>query len=566
MNADKSKVELIKEQSRGLRGSIEQELASRHDCVSADTAVLLKFHGIYQYDNRDLRRGLLREGKAKDHRFVVRTKTPGGALSAHQWLILDEAADRYGNSTLRLTSRQDVQFHGVGKHNLKSLVQSLNARLISTYGACGDGVRNVVACPVSAVAKGSHIDGPYWASLVSRSLAFMSTAYLEIWLHGENLTAQIEEPLYGPAYLPRKFKIAIASENDNCADIYTNDVGILPVVEGHGRLVFDLMAGGGMGCAHANNATYPRLADPLCRVTPEQLIPALKAMVTAYRELGDRSDRKHARLKYVVDEHGIEQFRREVEKQLGRTLPPAGNIRLNPVVSHLGWHEQQEEGRSFLGLFVESGRIHDHAAARLKSGLREAVKRFRPRVALTLDQNIVLLDIPDQSRLELERLLADYGVQLPGQISPVRLKSIACPALPTCGLALAEAERMLPGLMSDLEALGCGGESISIRVSGCPNSCSRPPVAEIGLIGRSGSGYHVYLGGSPRGDRLASLVRENVSTEELPALIARVIDRWREGRQSQESLGDWCHRVGVADVILPGRPIGPVRPINSILL
>lgn len=548
MKTEKSKAEIIKEESRGLRGSIKEEIASTDDSVTSGTATLLKFHGMYQYDNRDVRRGLMREGKAKDYRFMVRTKIPGGALSAEQWLVLDEAADRYGNSTLRLTSRQDVQFHGVGKRNLKTLVQFLNAQLISTFGACGDGVRNVVACPVSAVTKGSAVDGPYWASLISRSLLFSSAAYLEIWLDGENVTPQIDEPLYGKAYLPRKFKIAVASEDDNCADIYTNDVGIVPLVQEQRLAGFDILVGGGMGSTHGNKETYPRLADPLCRVAPDQLIPALKAVVAAYRDLGDRVDRKHARLKYVIEEKGIEQFREEVEKQLGQSLPPAGNVHMKPGLLHLGWRRQQQEGLNCLGLFIESGRVHDQGPGQLKSGLRAAVRRFRPRIALTPDQNIVLLDIPDDSRADVETLLKEYGIDLPDRISPLRLKSIACPALPTCGLALAEAERMLPRLMSDLETLGCGGESVSIRIAGCPNSCSRPPVAEIGLIGRSGSGYHVYLGGSPRGDRLAHLFRENVSTEELSVLIAGVIDRWRGDRQPEEAFGDWSHRVGVANL------------------
>ncbi|MFB3905534.1 MAG: NADPH-dependent assimilatory sulfite reductase hemoprotein subunit [Acidobacteriota bacterium] len=567
MKIEKSKTEIIKEESRGLRGSILQELVSGESGVSADTATLLKFHGIYQYDDRDLRRTLLREGKAKDHRFVVRTKTPGGALSAEQWLILDEAADRYGNSTLRLTSRQDVQLHGVGKPDLKSLVQLLNTRLISTFGACGDGVRNVVACPVSAVAKGSDLDAPSWAARISQALTFSSTAYLEIWLDRDQSDPQLEEPLFGPAYLPRKFKIAMASEHDNCADVYTNDVGIVPVIQKRRLAGFDILAGGGLGSSHGNKDSYPRLAEPLCRVNPEQLIPTLRALVAAYRDLGDRSDRKHARLKYVIEEQGIEQFRSRVEKLLGRALAAPGAVSLSPRVSHLGWQPQRQEGLNCLGLFIESGRIHDQGAAQLKSGLRAAVTQFRPRIALTPDENIVLLDIPDRSCADLENLLNAFRIPLSETISPLRQNTIACPALPTCGLALTEAERLLPRLMSDLEALGCGSESVSIRISGCPNSCSRAPVAEIGVVGRSGNGYHLYLGGSPRGDRLARLFRENVPAEHLPVLIARLIGGWRGARAPGESFGDWWCRVGAAESTLlkssPADPVGftgPVRP------
>ncbi len=556
-NQGKSKAESVKEESRGLRGNIRAELDSPEPKLSAESVQLAKFHGIYQYDDRDLRRALLKEGQGKAFRFMVRTKNPGGGrISPEQWLVLDRASDLHGDGTLRLTSRQDVQFHGVGKDRLRSLIQLLNSQLLNTYGACGDGVRNVLACPVSGLDPHSVFDGQYWARLISESLAFRSTAYLEIWLDGENVTPVVEEPLYGKAYLPRKFKIALAGKNDNCTDILTNDVALVPVL-GEGALSgFQILVGGGLGSSHGNKETYPRLATPLARVSPEQLIPVLEGIVAVFRDYGDRSDRKHARLKYLIEEQGIESFRKQVESRLNDELAHPGEVETGPVKTHVGWQRQKQEGLCFFGLFVENGRVHDRGP-RLKTALREIVTRFRPRIVLTPDQNVVLADIQENERENVEFLLRQHEVVLPAEISPLRLRSIACPALPTCGLALTEAERMLPGLIDELQRLGCAGEPISIRVSGCPNSCSRPPVAEIGLIGRSSNGYHIYLGGSPRGDRLAALYRENVNREDLAGVLAPIIRDWMTTREDEEAFGDWCHRVGVAEAGLATVPASP---------
>ncbi len=543
---EKSKAELVKEESLGLRGNIKSELELEDPNLSPESVQLAKFHGIYQYDDRDLRRALQRAGQDKAYHFMVRTKNPGGGrLSPEQWLVLDRASDLYGDGTLRLTSRQDIQFHGVGKTSLQSLIRLLDSELLNTYGACGDGVRNVLACPVSAIEASSVFDGQQWARLISNSLAFRSTAYLEIWLDGENLTPVIEEPLYGKGYLPRKFKIALAGHDDNCTDALTNDIALVPVV-GDGTLSgFQVLVGGGLGSSHGNKETYPRLATALARVSPEQLIPVLQAIVVVFRDLGDRSNRKHARLKYLVEELGIDAFREKVEKELAYSLSPPGRIEIGQVKSHVGWHRQKQENRCFLGLFVENGRIHDRGP-RLKTALREIVTRFRPLIVLTPDQNLVLADLDEGERENVESILRANGVVLPAKISALRLASMACPALPTCGLALAEAERMLPSLFDELEQLGCAEEQISIRVSGCPNSCSRPPVAEIGLIGRSSNGYHVYLGGSPRGDRLAALYRENVTRDRLATVIAPLIRDWTGTREDGEAFGDWCHRLGIA--------------------
>ncbi|HXK61765.1 MAG TPA: hypothetical protein PLP42_17905 [Acidobacteriota bacterium] len=299
----KTKAEEVKEASQGLRGSIRSELESESDHLTSESAQLIKFHGVYQYDDRDQRRRLLQEGEGKAYRFMVRTRVPGGGrISPEQWLTLDRASQLYGNGTLRLTNRQDIQFHGVGKKNLASLIRLINQELLTTFGACGDGVRNVIACPVSSLAEDSVFDGQAWANAISRSLAFKTTAYMEIWLDGEKIESVFDEPLYGKGYLPRKFKIGISGVNENCPDVYTNDIGLVPVVERGSLTAFEVLVGGGLGSSHGNHQTYPRLATPLCRTDPEQLLPLLRAIVELYRDLGDRTDRKHARLKYVIEE------------------------------------------------------------------------------------------------------------------------------------------------------------------------------------------------------------------------------------------------------------------------
>jgi sulfite reductase (ferredoxin) len=560
-NQAKAATELIKEESRALRGTIASELAEPSPSFSTQSTPLLKFHGIYQYDDRDLRRALLKAGQDKAYRFMIRTRIPGGWLSPEQWLVLDRAADLYGDGTLRLTTRQDVQFHGVGKGHLRSLIRLLNAELLGTFGACGDGVRNVVACPVAGLDLASGFDGQYWSDLVSRSLAFRSTAYVEIWLDGENITPVLEEPLYGKGYLPRKFKIAFSGENDNCTDIFTNDIGLVPLLNRGLLTGFQVLVGGGLGSSHGSRETYPRLATPLTRVSPEELIPVLEAIVAVYREYGDRSNRKHARLKYLVEEKGIAAFTTEVELILGKALAPPGNVEIGPCKSHLGWHRQKEPGLYYLGLFVENGRVHDRGPY-LKTALREVVAAFRPGITLTAEQNLILSGIPVSRQPDLIALLNGYGVFLPEKLSPLRVKSMACPALPTCGLALTEAERRLPGLVDELERLGCADESVSIRMAGCPNSCSRPPVAEIGLIGKSSNGYHIYLGGSQKGDRLALLFRENVPGEELATVLSDLIENWKSTRQDQEPFGDWCWRRGLSHLTEREPRVGPARDVR----
>jgi sulfite reductase beta subunit-like hemoprotein len=540
----RSKIESIKESSNGLRGNIVQELGEPTEIFSKDSVQILKFHGMYQCDDRDLRRERQQAGQGKAFQFMVRIKNPGGGrLTPEQWLAVDEVSELHGDGTIRITTRQGLQFYGIGKDNLKAVIQRLDSQKLTTFGACGDGTRNVMACPASAIRAGSAFDGQEWADKISEKLSYTTTAYYDIWLDGEKIT-QSEEPLYGDSYLPRKFKIALADPHDNCVEILTNDIGILPAMHEDHLEGFHVMVGGGMGATHRKAETFPRLAEPLTFVEPSQLLDTLVAILATQRDLGNRSNRRRARMKYLVEELGIDGFRQEVESRLGSPLPTTRPFPINHGECHRGWHAQREPGRYYFGLFVENGRIADLPKRRLRTALREAVKRFRPNILLTPNQDLILSDVPAERIHLLYALLEEYGVLDESGTSRLRSRSMACPALPTCGLAITEAERYLPTLIAELEQAGYGAEEVQIRMSGCPNSCSRPPVAEVGLVGKSVNAYTVFVGGSLSSARLARLLSDSVSTEELPNLIARLIDIFRSERRDGESFGDTTHRLG----------------------
>lgn len=542
----KSKIEIIKEKSRGLRGSIARELKGSEDNFSADNVQVLKFHGIYQQDDRDQRKPRRQEGLGKAYQFMVRIRNPGGGkLTASQWLVLDKVASLYGNGSLRITTRQGIQFHGVGKTNLQSSIRLLDSELVSTYGACGDGNRNTMACPVSAIRKGSQFDGQVWARRIAETLTFESTAYFDIWLDGEKLLRREKESLYGDAYLPRKFKIAIADPDHNCVDVLSNDIGIVPRLEAEVLAGFHIHVGGGMGSTHRKRETFPRLADPLAFVGPEQLIEVVRGVVAAQRDLGDRANRRKARLKYLVERIGIAAFRKEVQDRVGFSLPRSRPLEIRHHQFHHGAQPQEEEDRYYLGLFVENGRIQDGAESRLLSAIRQIASRISPDFLLTPNQDLVMAGL-FRADLELvHNILEEHGSRQEATSPPaLRSAAMACPALPTCGLAITEAERRLPGVIRQLEESGYGDERIGIRMSGCPNACSRPPLAEIGLMGRSVNGYSLYLGGNREGTRLATLYAEDVSAEDLFREISLLIDVFRDRRLSREAFGDFCHRVG----------------------
>jgi sulfite reductase beta subunit-like hemoprotein len=541
-----SKVELAKRHGRHLRGTIAEALASEATHFGHDDLQLLKFHGTYQQDDRDQRKAREAEGREKAYQFMVRVAIPAGAVTAEQYLALDGLADTHANGTLRVTTRQGFQFHGVLKGDLKGAIAEINRTLLTTISACGDVQRNVMGC-AAPLGDADHAEVRRVAEALARELRPGSRAYHEIWLDGEKrLSTETEEPFYGEHYLPRKFKAAVGLSTDNCVDIWAQDVGLLAVVR-QGRLTgFNLLVGGGLGMTHNKGDTTARLAAPLGFVAPEHAIDAVRIVAAIFRDHGNRSDRRHARLKYLLAEWGLERFRDEFVARAGFPLQPAVALPRLPFHDHLGRH-RQADGRWFYGVFVQSGRIADTGSHRLRTALRTIVERFRPGLRLTAQQNLLLTDLDPVALDQVDALLREHGVTPPLELSAVRRYSVACPALPTCGLAVAESERAIPGLLDQLEAelesLAVGREPLTVRMTGCPNGCARPYTADVAFVGRSLGLYNVYVGGGLAGDRLVDLYRADVPLEEIVESLRPLLQRWAAERQEGEGLGDFYQRL-----------------------
>jgi sulfite reductase (NADPH) hemoprotein beta-component len=529
-----------------LAGTIAQTLVDPTlDRFTDDDYEFLKFHGIYQQDDRDKRK------IAKQFIMMVRTKFPGGVLTASQYLACDDLSNRYGEGTMRITTRQDFQFHGILKSNVRQAMKSLNDALMTTIAACGDVERNVMAPPTPATSP--LVDQVLEeARKLSDKLAPSTRAYHSIWVEGKQLDLSAEEkaefvdPLYGRNYLPRKFKTAFAIPPLNDVDIFTNDLGFVVIAE-NGRLAgYNLLAGGGLGMSHGNAQTFPRLADVVGFITPDQLEVAAKAVITIHRDFGDRTNRKHARLKYVIADRGLEWFRNELEQRLGFSLGAPRPFEFTRQGDLLGWH-QQTNGKYFLGLFVENGRVKDDGDYRLKTGLRRLVEQLQPEVRLTASQNLLLVNLRPEQRAEADRTLQAHGLSSANPFSRTRLASMACPALPTCGLALAESERALPGVLSRVEALlaelGLQDEEIIIRMTGCPNGCARPYLAEIAFVGKAPNKYQIYIGGNEASTRLNRLHKDSVKGEDLIPEFRVLLNRFLAERSSGERFGDFCARA-----------------------
>ncbi len=538
----KESVESVKASSSGLRGTVPVELTNAEDHFSGAAKTLLKFHGIYEQHDRDKRR-------QKDYSFMIRTKVPGGQLTAEQYLTHDRLASQYANDTLRITTRQCFQFHGVLKGDLRETLLHLNQVFVTSLGACGDIVRNVMACPAPTVdPQRSAVQD--FALHLSNAMFPRTSAYHQIWIDGEQMIEDkvVEEPLYGPTYLPRKFKIAVAYPGDNCVDIYTNDVGLVAIFDDDNTLLgFNVLAGGGMGITHNNEETIARLADPVGFVTMEQAIDTVKGIVSIHRDFGDRENRKHARLKYILHDRGLAWFQTELQNRLPFPIQPARPMPEFEVDDHMGWHEQ-DTGVWYLGIPVENGRVMDRDDYRLRSGLRTIIERFNLPVRLTAQQSILLTGITDEQRPEVEKLLNEYGIKQIDQFSGVRRYGLACPALPTCSLAITEAERVLPDVLNEFEAalreLGIPDEPINVRMTGCPNGCARPYVAEVGFVGRSLDKYTIFLGGSANGTRLAQPFLDLVHTNNLIPTLRPLLSYYRDARQPGENFGDFVTRIG----------------------
>ncbi|MGH2495304.1 MAG: NADPH-dependent assimilatory sulfite reductase hemoprotein subunit [Ktedonobacteraceae bacterium] len=551
-----SKVEHIKVESHHLRGHIAEELVQDTHRFSDPQIQLMKFHGVYQQENRDVRQARKASGEEKAYQFMVRTRIPGGRITAEQYLVHDNLADTYANGTLRITTRQGFQLHGVLKGVLAPTIKAVNEALLTTLAACGDVNRNVMACP-APVGDCAHRQIEDISQRIAQHLTPRSRAYHEIWVDGEKVKFDEQpgedetEPIYGITYLPRKFKIGVAAPGDNCIDVYTQDIGLVPVLKVSHLEGFTVLIGGGMGMTHNKGETYPRLATPLCFATSDEILPLVETIVKVQRDYGDRQNRKHARMKYVVEERGIAWFRDEVEQRLGYSLQDPRPITWQHAEDHLGWHKQ-EDGRWFLGLFIENGRIKDDVSVRLRSGLRHAIEEFRPDIRLTPQQNILLTDLDEEQRAPLTALLASYGIPVDPADVGTRRFSMACPALPTCGLALAEAERALPPVIqqieAELQALGMANVPLGIRMTGCPNGCARPFMGDIGFVGRTKDVYNIYVGGDMLNTRMNTLYAASVHIKDLVTTLRPLLALWKEQRLAAENFGDFCHRIGLENL------------------
>ena len=538
--------EVIKDAIPTLAGNIAATMASGTDQFSADDQQFTKFHGIYQQDDRDLRK------TQKKFIMMIRGRIPGGIMTPAQWLTFDDLASTYGNNTLRITTRQSIQFHGVVMAGLGPLIKKINDCLLSTLAACGDVNRNITASPTPAQTT-ARVAMMADVHRVVAALAPQTKSYHAIWLDGVQLNLDdpankdFVDPLYGKTYLPRKFKASFVLPPNNDMDVFTNDLGFIAIVE-KGQLVgYNLAVGGGMGRTHGNVTTYPRLADVIGFFKPQHIVDIAKAVLTVHRDFGDRTDRKHARLKYVVAERGVDFVRSEIEQRVGFKLEPARAYQFTTTNDAYGWHKAVD-GTNFLTLFVETGRIKDTDKARQKTALRRIAEQFgNIEFRLTANQNVLLANVSDADQPAINALLTEHGVRTENQASLLHGNSMACPALPTCGLALAESERMLPGLVDRIEKLcsdlGLGTEEIVIRSTGCPNGCARPYTAEIGFVGKAPGRYQLWLGGNASGTRLNKLFKEVIKEAELETELRPLFARFATERMPSERFGDWCDRA-----------------------
>ncbi len=556
------KNEQLKAESRFLRGYILRDLEDPSSgTISEESAQLTKFHGVYPQDDRDLRNQRRKEGKEKAFIFMARVRVPGGVCTPAQWLALDAIADSHGNGTLKITNRQSFQLHGIIKQNLRPALREVNRALLDTLAACGDVNRNVM-CNPNPHLSGLHAETLAIAQAVATHLLPRTRAYHELWVD-EQLVAggeppEDEEPMYGRTYLPRKFKTVFAIPPSNDVDVFAHDLGFIAIADAAGRLTgFDVTVGGGMGMSHNQVETYPRLADVLGFCRPDQVVEVAEKIVTVQRDFGDRVDRKHARFKYTVADRGLVWIRQEVERRLGWELGSPRRFEFTDTGDRYGWTEGPN-GDSHFTLFIENGRVKDGT----KTALREIAKAHRGDFRLTPNQHLMIASVAPQDRPKIEALLKEHVLDTAHRATGLRLNSMACVALPTCGLALAESERSLPDLVtqleSEVEAAGLRDDAIVIRMTGCPNGCGRPYLAEIGFVGKAPGKYNMYLGAAFNGSRMNALYRPSVAFAQIPSIVAPVAAlrscRWK--RLPDERFGDFVIRVGIV------APTGTLRSVD----
>jgi sulfite reductase (NADPH) hemoprotein beta-component len=557
MTDKRAKNEIIKEKSRLLRGTIAEGLADvATGAISEDDAQLTKFHGTYLQDDRDLRPERAKKKLEKAYSFMIRVRVPGGLTTPKQWLALDAVAGTYANGSLRLTTRQAFQFHGVIKSNMKRTMQAINACLLDTLAACGDVNRNVMAAANPYLSK-AHAAAEDLAIRISAHLLPQTGAYHEIWLDGEEVdtngrpvkkkeTKDEKEPIYGAHYLPRKFKIVIAVPPSNDVDIFAHDLGYIAILD-KGKVVgYDVTVGGGMGMTHGEPDTFPRTADLLGFCTPEEAVGVAEKVVTVQRDWGNRENRKRARLKYTIEDRGLDAFRAEVERRLGYKLAPPRPYHFTSTGDPIGW-QQSADKKWHLTLFIENGRVKDRAGHALRTALREIAEFHSGAFVLTGNQNLVIANVTAKAKPRIEAILQEHGIT-PFASSGLRRNSMACVALPTCGLALAESERFLPDVITALEDVldraGLKDDDIVIRMTGCPNGCARPYLAEIGLVGRNPGLYNLYLGAAFDGTRLNKLYAEDIDQARMMSLLEPMLKRYAKEREDRERFGDFVIRAG----------------------
>ncbi|HEY8902568.1 MAG TPA: NADPH-dependent assimilatory sulfite reductase hemoprotein subunit [Chthoniobacterales bacterium] len=538
----------LKADSNFLRGHIAQDVADMSTGGISETSnQLCKFHGLYIQDDRDLRNQLKKEGKEKAFGFMLRVRLPGGKATPQQWIVLDKLADQLATPSLRITTRQTFQFHGVLKGNVKKLIQGMHEVLLDSIAACGDVNRNVVAPPNPE--RSPVLEQVYQHAVAWSEYALPKTrAYHEIWLDDELVAGgePEEEPMYGQTYLPRKFKVGFAVPPSNDIDVFAQDLGFIAIVEGDRLVGYNVVVGGGMGMSHGNAETFPRLADVIGFITPDQVNAVAEAVLTTQRDYGDRTNRRHARLKYTIEDRGIEWFKSEVETRSGITLAPERPYQFTTIEDPHGWQECAD-GTWFYGLHVLSGRVKDVDGWPMKTALREIAEIHTGDFRLTTSQNITISGVKPEKKAEIDAILAKHGLTGENDRSRMRLNALSCVALPTCGLALAESERVLPALLEKFETIleeaGLRDDAISLRITGCPNGCARPYLAEIGLSGRAPGKYALYLGASYEGTRLNRLVSPSITLDDAVELLRPIIKRYALERNEGERFGDFCDRV-----------------------
>ncbi len=537
-------VEGIKARSNFLRGTIVESLADgATGTLAEDDTQLSKFHGFYQQDDRDIRAERTRQKLEPAHSFMIRVRVPGGIATANQWLEMDRLAKKHANNSIRLTTRQAFQFHGVIKRDLKNTIAAINDSLLDTIAACGDVNRNVMCTPLaerSVIHEGAYAA----AGSLSKHLTPNTSAYHEIWLDKKRVDDNKidNEPIYGPTYLPRKFKIGIAIPPSNDVDIFSQDLGFIAIQKDGELAGFNVTVGGGMGMHHSEPETYPRVADVIGFCTPDQVNIIAEQVVKIQRDNGDRSNRKHARLKYTIDDNGLDWFRAELHKRLGFELAEAAPYQFVSRGDEFGWTKDQS-GKWHLTLFIPQGRVADVGEHRLLSAMAAIAKVHEGTFRLTANQNVIISSVAANKKSSIERLLSNHGVIPVEELSPLRQQGLACVALPTCALAMAEAERYLPDLTARVEAVldkhGLLDESISLRITGCPNGCARPYLAEIALVGKAPGQYSLFLGGDGLGTRLNRLTHENVNESQILEILDGHVAAFAADRSPGESFGDF---------------------------